>query len=290
MVPEDTHRRVPDLAYGEHPRQQLDLYLPVAQAGPAPVVVFFYGGSWQGGAREQYRFVGEALAARGIVTVVADYRLYPEVRYPDFLHDSAAAVGWVRREIATWGGDPQRLVLAGHSAGAYNAAMLALDPRWLADAGLRPETSIAGWVGIAGPYNFRPIVSRSLKAIFNPPTTPELTPDETQPITHATESAPPALLLAPLKDHLVYTDRNTGRLAERLRELAVPVEERYYERLNHYTVIGAMGRPLRQLGPVIDDVASFVLALPSLDTTPVQRTAQPARTPARERPQAEVLN
>lgn len=275
MAPDDTHRRVDGLAYGEHPRQRLDVYTPVRLEGLAPVVLFFYGGSWQSGSREEYRFVGEALAARGIVTVVADYRLFPEVRYPDFLADAAAAAAWVRREIAAYGGDPERIVLAGHSAGAYNAAMLALDPRWLAEQGLRPE-QFAAWVGIAGPYNFRPIVARNLKRIFNPPETPESTPDETQPIVHATAGAPPALLLAARKDHLVYSDRNTGELAERLRELGVAVDERYYDNLNHYTVLGAMGRPLRQIAPITEHVADFVLGVQS---TATQTAARPVTGP-----------
>jgi len=263
-APQHTHRREADIAYGEHPRQRLDLYLPAhATATAAPVVLFFYGGSWQSGERAQYRFVGEALAGRGIVTAVADYRLFPEVRYSGFLHDSALALAWLRTRVADHGGDPDRLVVAGHSAGAFNAAMLALDARWLGAVGLHPDATVAGLVGIAGPYDFRPLIERNLMAIFNPPETPETTPDDTQPIVYASASAPPALLVAPREDHIVYPGVNTGGLSARLRQLGVAVTERYYASANHYTIIGAMGVPLRPIAPVLEDVAGFVHALPS---------------------------
>lgn len=262
LVPTDSHRHVEGQAYGAHPRQTLDLYLPLGQAPDTgwPVLLFFYGGSWQSGSRSEYRFLGEALAARGIVAAVADYRLHPEVRYQGVLEDSAAALAWLKRQAAQWDGDAGRVFVAGHSAGAFNAAMLALDARWLAPHGLQPQAAIAGWVGIAGPYDFRPLIDRALMAIFNPPDDPETTPDDTQPIFYASAGAPPALLVAAREDHIVYPGVNTGGLAQRLRALQVPVTERYYRRANHYTVVGAFGHPLRPLAPVLQDVCAFVTA------------------------------
>jgi len=259
LTPTDTHRRLDHLAYGEHPRQVMDLYLPLgtAPAGAWPVLLFLYGGSWQSGEREEYRFLGEALAACGILAAVADYRLYPEVRFPGFLEDSAAALAWLRAEAPRHGGDASRLFVAGHSAGAFNAAMLALDARWLAAHGLTPAT-LAGWVGIAGPYDFRPLLDRALMAIFNPPDDPETTPADTQPIFYANAAAPPALLVAAHEDHVVYPGVNTGGMAQRLRALRVPVTERYYRHANHYTVVGAFAGVLRPLAPVLDDVCTFV--------------------------------
>ena len=142
LTPSDTYTVTTDLAYGPEARDRLDLYRPRESAdrpaprGGYPVVVFFYGGSWNSGERVDYRFVGEALASHGIVTVVADYRLYPQVRYPDFLADCAQAVAWAKREAPRYGGDASRLFVMGHSSGGYNAAMLALDPRWLTAAGV----------------------------------------------------------------------------------------------------------------------------------------------------------
>jgi acetyl esterase/lipase len=273
MVPTDTHRLLGGLAYGDHPRHRLDLYLPLGDApGPGwPVILFFYGGSWQTGSRSQYRFFGEALARRGILTAVADYRLHPEVRYTGVLEDSAAALAWLQRTAGEWGGDVRRLHAAGHSAGAFNAAMLALDARWLGKHGLHPARNIAGWIGLAGPYDFRPLLDPALMALFNPPEDPDTTPDDTQPIFHVTAQSPPALLIAPREDHIVYPGSNTGGLAARLRAHRVPITERYYRRTNHYTVVGAFADLLRPLAPVVEDVCQFVAGsdqLPAAATAP----------------------
>ena len=260
LVPDHTHRYIGALAYGDHARQALDLYLPLGDPPDSgwPVLLFFYGGSWQSGDRGEYRFLGEALATRGIVTAVADYRLHPEARFREFLQDSAAALAWLRREVAAHGGDTARLFVAGHSAGAYNAAMLALDARWLAPHGLHPAEALSGWIGIAGPYDFWPLFDPALMAIFNPPDDPETTPSDTQPIFYANGTAPPALLVAAREDSIVYPGINTGGLSGRLRGLGVPVIERYYARANHYTVVGAFAATLRPIAPVLDDVCNFV--------------------------------
>jgi acetyl esterase/lipase len=119
------HKLVAAVAYGPLARHQLDIYRPASAppAGGWPVVVFFYGGSWNRGERADYRFVGEALASRGVLTLIADYRLYPEVRYPDFLTDCAQALAYGLHEAAALGGNPRRVFVMGHSAGGYNAAM-----------------------------------------------------------------------------------------------------------------------------------------------------------------------
>ncbi len=247
-------RVVEGLAYGDDPRQRLDVIAPAATtAGGAPVAVFFYGGSWNRGERADYRFVGRALAARGIVAVIPDYRVYPQVRYPDFLRDSARALAWTRREIGAHDGDPARLFVAGHSAGAYNAAMLALDPRWLGEAGLSPD-ALAGLVGLAGPYDFLPIENPEVRPVFHHPAYP---PDS-QPIRHVGGFRRPVFLGAAESDRLVDPRRNTVQLAARLRAAGVPVVERLYPRANHATLVGAFSGPLRWVAPVLDDVAAFV--------------------------------
>lgn len=236
---------------------RLDVYMPADHPDKAPVVVFFYGGTWNSGARGDYAFVGESLAARGIVAVIADYRLYPAVRYPEFLVDCARAVAWAAHEIRSYGGDPQRLYVMGHSSGAYNAAMVALDPRWLAKAGMTPDV-LRGWIGLAGPYDFLPIQNPEARLVFGYPDTP---PDS-QPIRHVTSAAPPALLVASRHDRLVNPVRNTHGMAEALREAGVPVEEIIYDRTSHATLVGAIAWPLRFLAPVLDDVTAFVKAPP----------------------------
>jgi len=264
LVPGDSYELDADIEYGPDPRQKLDVYRPrlaaTAQvdANGFPLVVFFHGGNWTTGERADYKFIGEALASRGILTVVASFRKYPAVRYPDFLADCALATAWAVREASRYGGDSRRLVLMGHSSGAYNAAMLALDHRWLSSAGLAPS-SVTGWVGLAGPYDFFPMRDPKTQPVFHHPDYPP----GALPVDHVSTSSPQTFLAAAAKDDLVDPVRNSRQLADKLRAAGVPVTLRVYDGVNHYTLIGAFGRPLRGLAPVLEDVATFVHAAPA---------------------------
>lgn len=261
LVPGDTHTVRADQAYGTQHRQRADVYLPHANPGGAPLAVFFYGGSWNSGARADYRFVGEALASRGIVTVVADYRLHPEVKYPTFLQDCARAVRWAADQAGAFGAARERLFVVGHSAGAYNAAMLALDPRWLAGVGMAPR-QLAGWVGLAGPYDFLPIINPDVQRAFDWPGTPR----DSQPLFHVTARAVAVrrtLLLAARSDSLVNPQRNTLGLAQALRRQGAPVQVELLDGVGHATLIGAMARPLRGLAPVLDRISDFLQPPPA---------------------------
>lgn len=258
LTPGSTFIKTRGIAYGSDPRQKLDIYQPRQVVPGAPVVVFFYGGSWNSGSRSDYDFVGEALASRGMVVVIADYRLYPQVRYPAFLEDGARAVAWTHEHIGGFGGATQRLYLMGHSSGAYNAAMLALDSRWLAQVGLSPRI-IKGWIGLAGPYDFLPIRNTEVRPVFFYPDSPV----DSQPINHVSQGAPPALLIAANQDSLVNPQRNTGGLANKLRAAGVPVQEFYFARPGHATLLAALSRPLRGLAPVLERVSGFVEASPA---------------------------
>lgn len=250
LVPKDGGVRVVarDVAFGEGPRRRLDVYAPARTAEKRPVVVFFYGGSWNSGTKDGYRFVGRALAVRGFVVVIPDYRLVPEVRFPEFLRDNAAAVRWTRAHVAALGGDPDRLVLAGHSAGAYDAAMLALDPEWLG----ADRAAVKGWAGLAGPYDFLPLDQPATVAAFGGARDPVAT----QPVTFASAGDPPALLATGDKDTLVGP-RNSDVLAARLGAAGVAVERRRYPSVGHVGLVTAIARPLRGRAPVLDDLAAF---------------------------------
>jgi acetyl esterase/lipase len=245
-----------DQPFRAGPRGRLDLYAPRRTSPDArlPVIVFFYGGSWNSGAKAGYAFVGRALAAQGFLVAVPDYRLVPEVHFPDFVEDGAAAVRWVRANARRFGGDPDRIVLAGHSAGAYNAAMLAVDERWLGP----DRRAVRGFVGLAGPYAFLPLDSPVTRAAFG--RAPNL--DATQPVTHAGAGDPPALLLVAGQDTLVYP-RNSQRLAAALQAAGVPAEVRTYPEIGHIGILTALARPFRGRAPVVRDMADFARAVTS---------------------------
>ncbi len=255
LAPSSTYSLTSDQAYGPNARQKIDVYQPNPPVPDAPVVVFFYGGSWTTGDRADYLFAGEALASRGIVTLIADYRLSPEVRYPVFLQDSALAVKWAADNAKRFGADTKKLFVMGHSAGGYNAAMVALDPRCLGAVGMRPE-QLAGFIGIAGAYDFLPIAIPEVQVAFNWPNTP---PDS-QPLLHASKAAPRTLLLAARNDTLVNPVRNTEGLSKKLRDAGVPVQTEIFDGVSHVTIIGSLAKPLRLLAPVLDRVAEFVKA------------------------------
>lgn len=239
------------IAYAERARHRLDVCRPV-DAVAAPVVVFFYGGAWRRGNKELYRYVAKALARRGYVAVLPDYRIYPEARYPDFLEDGAQVVRWVKDNIARFGGDPNKIFLKGHSAGAHIAAMLAIDARWLRNVGLDPGCDIAGLIGIAGPYDYMPLRDETLKLIFGGADRPE-----TQPIFHVAPGAPPTLLMTGSRDRLVESGNST-RLAARLIAAGNVATVKTYRRVGHFIIIAAVAPVLRVLVPVLRDVDAFI--------------------------------
>ena len=252
VAPGKGFSRQTDIAYGPLPRQQLDLYVPDATVRrPFPVVVFFYGGGWESGKRKDYRFVGAELATRGVMTIVADYRLYPEVVFPTFIEDGALAVRWAQEHAAESGGNPKRLFLMGHSAGAQIAAMLAVNKQYLRTAGADPHL-IAGLIGLAGPYDFLPLKKATLKKIFGDPA-----PRSTQPIDFVTADAPPALLVYGSDDTTVDPG-NSLRLTAALKSVGRPAELRVYPGVGHSRVVAGFSPPLARGVPVTDDVMRFI--------------------------------
>jgi acetyl esterase/lipase len=236
-------------AYAPGARGGIDLYWPEGAHDP-PVVLFFYGGGWEEGARAMYRFVGAGLAARGIACVIPDYRLFPEVRFPAFIEDAAAALAWTAGRA---GVAPRRLFVMGHSAGAQIATLLALDPRYREAAG---APAPAGVIGLAGPYDFLPLQSPVLREIFGP----EAAWPRSQPIHFVNREAPPMLLLAGGRDRTVWP-RNTRNLAAALKGAGGRVVMRIYPGLGHRALIGGLSSVLAPLLPIRGAIARFVSSI-----------------------------
>jgi acetyl esterase/lipase len=248
-------KRTANVAFGPGARDRLDVYQPAtASAQPLPVIIFWHGGGWTDGQKGFYRFVGAALAQLGYVTILPNYRVYPQVRFPAFLDDAARAVLWVQQHAADYGADPHRIVLMGHSAGAHMAAMLAVNHSYLQRAGADPH-DIIGLIGLSGPYDLKPNTP-VLNTIFSAPYTPK----DWQVIPYVTADAPPALLVHGAADDLV-SPNNTIDMAAALRAHGVHVETRIYPGRSHADTVAGLSVPARGRAPVLQDVAEFMKQL-----------------------------
>ncbi|WP_421997496.1 alpha/beta hydrolase [Reyranella sp.] len=245
-VPRDGYTREADIAYGPAPRQKLDLYRPETPQPDGKVVVFFYGGSWDSGSKDDYLFVAQALAAQGYTVVIPDYRLYPEVRFPAFVEDGARAVRWSADRFGV-----DRLVVMGHSAGAHIALMLAANTPYLAAAGV-DRTRLRGAVGLSGPYDFLPLTSARLIDIFGSANDPRI-----EAITFARAPLPPALLIHGTADTTVLP-RNSINLAAAWRAAGAPVELKLYPGVGHVDVVAAMADLLSGRAPTRTDVLAWL--------------------------------
>lgn len=245
------YTRASGLVYEPAHNLRLDVYTPKDAAG-APVVVFFYGGRWSSGAREEYEFVGGALTGKGYVTVIADYRKYPQVRFPAFVEDGARAVKWVRDSVSQYGGDPSRLFLMGHSTGAHIAALLALDERYLQAVG-GSRSWLRGMIGLAGPYDFLPITDPTLRDVFAPPEHFELS----QPVLFADGKNPPLLLMHGEDDEVVGV-KNTRSLAEAVARAGGPVETVIYPKMSHALMLASIGPLLRDQSDALAHIDRFI--------------------------------
>jgi len=239
-----------NLSYGPHARHALDVYRPENAKG-APVVVFVHGGSWTGGSKNDYKFVGESLARAGYVTAIINYRLAPENRYPAYVRDTALAVRWVRDHAGEHGGHPGNIFLMGHSAGAFNVMEAAVNRKWFAEAGVNVR-DVRGVIGIAGPYDYDFRLFASKNAF------PEgADPADIMPARHVRADAPPVLILTAANDQVVHPD-NARRMIDALQRAGVPVAFKEARGVDHATIIGALASRLTFLAPVRDDVIAFI--------------------------------
>ena len=251
LSPSSHYKRISNLAYGGHDRQTLDVYTPRSAAASSPLVVFFYGGGWRDGAKEDYEFVASSLTKAGYVVIVPDYRLFPEVAFPKFVEDGAEAVAWALQNAHRYDANTEKLFLVGHSAGAHIAALLSMDRRFLAKHEIN-SNRLQGFVGLSGPYDFLPIESGYLLDVF-----PVGNREASQPINFVTAEAPPTLLIHGADDTVVRP-ANSVSLAERLAELGVEVTFKLYEGAGHAVVAAALAPPLDFTGETLEDSLEFL--------------------------------
>lgn len=257
LVPTDGHTLTPNIAYGELARQKLDIYIPTNKTTSnnkklMPIVLFIYGGSWDSGEKKDYLFAAEAFTSKGYLTVIPDYRLFPEVKFPAFIDDAALASKWVKSHIAEYGGDPDQIFIVGHSAGAQIGLMLDLNTEYLARVNLKPD-AFKGYIGLAGPYDFLPLKSQRLKDIFGP----EELRWKSQPINYVTGKNQPTLLLVGLKDDIVWP-KNTFNLAKAIEAKKGPVKVVKFPDYGHVDMVTNIAKPFRGNSTLLDEIILFM--------------------------------
>lgn len=260
MVPESGYELVSAVEYGSHQRQKLDIYLPKAMQESSgskssalkKVIIFYYGGNWDSGERAEYKFAAEALVSLGHIVVVPDYRVYPDVLFPELMADPVSAAKWVKTNIKKYNGDANKVFLAGHSAGAHIAVMMAVNADYLAVESLKP-TDFAGVIGLAGPYDFLPLKSERLKTIFGP----EAMQWKSQPINFVDGKNPPLLLAVGMKDGTVWP-RNSINLARKIKEKNGQVQVVEFASYSHVDMVAKLAKPLRGNGELLKPIATFI--------------------------------
>jgi len=252
LVSQDGFSVKKDINYGINPRQNLDVYLPKNVDRDKPVIMFNYGGSWQYGNKNDYLFVAQSFTSYGYVVVIPNYRIYPDAVFPDFLDDTASAVAWVHQNIHSYGAGNKNIILIGHSAGAYNSVMVALNKHYMKKAGGSTKW-ISAVIGIAGPYDFLPIKGKVLNKIFSPTEDQE----SMEVMSHVRGNAPRMLLLTGLDDRLVLPE-NSLRLYNGLKEKGNDVTLRTYDGVGHYGIAVGLATAIMWNGHVREDIHRFI--------------------------------
>ena len=214
-------------------------------------MVFFYGGAWASGDRLDYEFMASALTEAGFIAVIPDYRLHPEVTFPDFVDDAAEAFCWVLNHIDQYGGRSDRVAVMGHSAGAHIASLIHYDESYL-ERSCPDRGQPAAFVGLAGPYDFLPLVSPTMQAIF-----PERSRSDSQPVNFVDGTEGPALLMHGMLD-VRAKPRNSAALAEQVTKAGGSVDLKIYDKQEHVDVLLAFASPLRWIAPVFTDTRNFL--------------------------------
>jgi len=248
ITPSGSYKLAKNVAYGDGARQKLDIYQPNEPRIGGAVVIYVYGGSWDTGNKNMYKFVGEAFASGGYTTIIPDYRLYPAAHYPDFINDTASAIAYTAKRYPD-----KAVVVIGHSAGAYNAMMTTVDPKYLRSQGLDICETIAGMVGLAGPYGAFPLKEEPYITIF-----PNRHTGTDAPAQMTLGPTPPVFMAIGDKDTTV-SDLHSTVLQKNIRARGGLADYKVYPGLNHTDIVKVLSRYFDDDSELKGDILSFIV-------------------------------
>lgn len=248
ITPSGSFNRVKDISFAAHPRLKLDVYRAEKEIPNSPVLLFVHGGGWDEGSKDIYKFLGDGFAKDGYTTVIPNYRLYPEARFPDPVVDVAHAVNWTNTQY------PDRpMILIGHSAGAYNVLMAGLVPDYIKETGSNLCESVSGIISLAGPTGIVPLDKEEpYLTVF-----PDLFTKKDAPLNNVDSPAPPFYLLHGQDDKTVYP-QNSERLLELILARGGDAKLKIYESMDHIEIVQFLSRFFDGKDTIKDDILNFV--------------------------------
>lgn len=229
----------PDIVYYDGPgfnpvKHKLNLFVPEGLQN-APVLLFIHGGGWTSGDKNLYAYLGHTFAREGFATVVINYRLSPTVQHPAHIEDVARAFAWTHKNIAQYGGDPEKIFVAGHSAGGHLTALLALDAKYLKAHNLT-LSAIKGAIPISGVYDVTSSFSL-YRTVFG--ADPQQRQDAS-PLTHVAPNRPPFFVIYAEFD-LPGLETQARQFASLLKQNGSEAELLEVSATDHVTIIINIG-------------------------------------------------
>jgi acetyl esterase/lipase len=247
-----------DVAFHLDMAPRLDVYWPGEGEG-YPVLIFVHGGSWKDYDKKLFAPVAQKLLPEGMVVVIPDYTLYPDATYEQMARETAAAIAWTLENAARYGGDPDRIIVAGHSAGAHLSGLAVLDPRYLEELG-HSSDEICGWIGMSGVYD----IQAEYDYWVDKGSTPEVMLEvmggqqnfgQASPLSYVRAGLPPLLVIHGDEDETVPVAISTAFHAA-LQAAGAPSRLIVYPGAGHsdYLFAGLS----EERAPIVDHIVQFV--------------------------------
>lgn len=251
ITPSKSYLLEKNVSYGSLGSQVMDIYQARAKKENSPIIVFIHGGSWDSGSKDIYKFFAEGFTSEGYDVAVPNYRLFPEIIFPDMLHDTAKAVAYLSNLFSN-----RKVVLIGHSAGGYNALMVSMNKHYLKEQGISVCSLISGVVSISSPTGVYELKKEPLVTIF-----PDRFKYNDAPMAYVDNATPSLLVINGLADKVV-DPQNAIILSEKVNKRGGQSVLKLYPDTNHTQAVQVMSRYFDDNISLKSDILNFIDELP----------------------------